>query len=194
MKLNASGTALLYATYLGGADDDLANKIAVDAAGSAVIAGWTSSLSFPTTAGAISRVCHIATGGNAAKAVAVDSNDNVYVAGQTGSIDFPTVSAFVANRPGILNGFVAKIADTTPPPLQLHSPSRLAAACRLLLRVDLPAFLSAMPLSSRTPQARCLLEWPSSVFARVMFWSAKPPFQRPRLLARDVLMQRYRQP
>jgi hypothetical protein len=47
MKLNASGTALLYSTYLGGADDDVSNNIAVDAAGNAIIAGWTASLSFP---------------------------------------------------------------------------------------------------------------------------------------------------
>src|SRR4029077_59764 len=64
MKLNASGTALLYSTYLGGADDDVSNKIVVDAAGNAIIAGWTASLSFPTTAGAISRVCGYATGGS----------------------------------------------------------------------------------------------------------------------------------
>src|SRR4029450_11335585 len=64
MKLNASGTALLYSTYLGGADDDVSNNIAVDAAGNAIIAGWTASLSFPTTAGAIRRVCSIATGGS----------------------------------------------------------------------------------------------------------------------------------
>jgi hypothetical protein len=45
--------------------------------------------------------------------VAIDSNGNVYVSGQTGSIDFPTASAFVASRPGLLNGFIAKIADSS---------------------------------------------------------------------------------
>src|SRR4029077_20326825 len=48
-----------------------------------------------------------------ARAVAVDSTGSVYVAGQTGSIDFPTASAFVANRPGLLSGFVTKIAGNS---------------------------------------------------------------------------------
>ena len=32
-KLNASGTALVYSTYLGGSDDDIGTGIAVDALG-----------------------------------------------------------------------------------------------------------------------------------------------------------------
>src|SRR4030095_10416314 len=113
--------------------------IAVDNAGDAVITGLTSSTNFPI-ANAIqsifgggsdlvtdafaaqvnpsgsSIVWSTYLGGasdDVAKAVTVDSNDNVYVAGQTGSIDFPAVSAFVANRPGLLNGFVTKIGDNT---------------------------------------------------------------------------------
>ena len=113
MKLNASGTALLYSTYLGGADDDVSNKIVVDAAGNAIIAGWTASLSFPTTAGAISRVCGYATGGSCldafvakldpfgsalvystylggsgddqARGLAVDAGGNAYITGTTAS-------------------------------------------------------------------------------------------------------------
>ena len=38
-KLNAGGSALLYSTYLGGSDDDIANGIAVDAAGNAYVTG-----------------------------------------------------------------------------------------------------------------------------------------------------------
>ena len=47
-KLNASGSALVYSTYLGGGDRG--NGIAVDG-GNAYVAGWTGS-GFPTTAGA----------------------------------------------------------------------------------------------------------------------------------------------
>ncbi len=51
-KLNASGTALLYTTYLGGNSDDCGYGIAVDGAGNAYVTGWTASTNFPTTAGA----------------------------------------------------------------------------------------------------------------------------------------------
>src|SRR5262249_44325219 len=47
-KLNASGSALVYATYLGGSGDDVANGIAVDLAGNAYVTGWTYSANFPT--------------------------------------------------------------------------------------------------------------------------------------------------
>src|SRR5262249_8501534 len=51
-KLNPSGTALVYSTYLGGNDDDAGFGIAVDADGNAYITGRTSSSDFPTTPGA----------------------------------------------------------------------------------------------------------------------------------------------
>ncbi len=44
---------LLYATYLGGNDEDQAEGIAVDAAGNTYIAGSTGSTNFPTTAGSV---------------------------------------------------------------------------------------------------------------------------------------------
>jgi hypothetical protein len=52
-KLNPSGSALVYATYLGGADgNDRGGSIAVGATGSAWVTGSTSSSDFPTTPGA----------------------------------------------------------------------------------------------------------------------------------------------
>ncbi|MBI3076514.1 MAG: SBBP repeat-containing protein, partial [Deltaproteobacteria bacterium] len=52
-KLNASGSALVYSTYLGGTDGDSGNAIAVDSGGNAYVTGSTSSANnFPTTAGA----------------------------------------------------------------------------------------------------------------------------------------------
>ncbi|HEV3002986.1 MAG TPA: SBBP repeat-containing protein, partial [Pirellulales bacterium] len=47
-KLNAAGSALVYSTYLGGKGNDSGNGIAVDAAGEAVVAGYTQSTNFPT--------------------------------------------------------------------------------------------------------------------------------------------------
>jgi photosystem II stability/assembly factor-like uncharacterized protein len=51
-KLNPSGTALVYSSYLGGGSVDAANGIAVDAAGSAYVTGSSASNDFPTTPGA----------------------------------------------------------------------------------------------------------------------------------------------
>jgi hypothetical protein len=47
-KLNVTGAGLVYSTYLGGNVADIANAIAVDAAGNAYVAGWTYSTDFPT--------------------------------------------------------------------------------------------------------------------------------------------------
>ncbi len=51
-KLNPSGSALVYSSYLGGSDFESGFGIAVDAAGSAYVTGRTGSSDFPTTAGA----------------------------------------------------------------------------------------------------------------------------------------------
>jgi hypothetical protein len=51
-KLTADGSALVYATYLGGSCGDEGLGIAVDAAGAAYVIGSTTSFDFPTTPGA----------------------------------------------------------------------------------------------------------------------------------------------
>jgi hypothetical protein len=50
-KLNPSGTALVYSTYLGGSADERGFGVAVDAIGQAVVVGWTKSADFPVTPG-----------------------------------------------------------------------------------------------------------------------------------------------
>ena len=54
-KLNASGSGLVYATYLGGASYDVGQAIAVDSSGFAYATGWTQSADFPTTPGAFQK-------------------------------------------------------------------------------------------------------------------------------------------
>jgi hypothetical protein len=48
VKLNAAGSAVLYATYLGGSGNDGANAVAVDGMGNIYLGGSTYSSSFPT--------------------------------------------------------------------------------------------------------------------------------------------------
>lgn len=111
--LNANGTALSYATYLGGGGSDVARAIAVDGGGNATITGGTGSDDFPTTPGAFdptldggsdSFVARLTTDGSAllfstllggsnsewAQDIALDSLDQAVIVGATWSDDFPT--------------------------------------------------------------------------------------------------------
>lgn len=62
-KLNASGSTLVYSTYLGGSKADGGSGIAVDGAGDAYVAGATGSTDFPVTSGAFQTQNHAAASG-----------------------------------------------------------------------------------------------------------------------------------
>jgi hypothetical protein len=134
VKLNPSGSAWAYATYLGGSGTDAADAIAVDKQGRAYVTGWTQSTNFPTSSGAyqsslagtqnvfIARLNASGSaleygtylGGNgtdAGNGVAVDSSNNAYVVGVTSSTNFPTVSAYQSSNAGGNDAFVARLAD-----------------------------------------------------------------------------------
>jgi len=137
-KLNPSGSALLYATYLGGSGEDQANAVAVDGAGNAYVAGETWSSDFPTQValdGALGGfedafVAKLNPSGSAlvyatylggsedddATSVAVDGAGNAYVVGGTYSSDFPTVAPLDGSFRGVRDGFVAKLSAPPPPP------------------------------------------------------------------------------
>jgi hypothetical protein len=55
-KLNASGTELIYSTFLGGSGSEYGYGIAVDSAGSVYVTGTTTSTDFPTTPNAFQKV------------------------------------------------------------------------------------------------------------------------------------------
>src|SRR5439155_2863046 len=57
-KLNATGTSLVYATFIGGSNDDEAFNIAVDANGAAYVTGYTASSNFPVTSGVVQGTLH----------------------------------------------------------------------------------------------------------------------------------------
>jgi uncharacterized protein (TIGR03437 family) len=152
-KLAPSGSALVYSTYLGGSDydsrgetlPDEAWSIAVDAAGSAYVAGVTGSPDFPTQS-AFQRLCNgcpgsdafvakLSPAGNAlaystflgghtyneARAIAVDTAGRAYVTGVTDTDSFPTQSPIQTTlQGGVYDAFVTKLTlpatITTNPP------------------------------------------------------------------------------
>jgi len=139
-ELNASGSALLYSTYLGGTGYDSARGVALDVNGDATVVGVSASLDLPlrnqvktkaasATDAFITKISSASgdlvfssyLGGNGvdnATAVAVDSAGNILVAGSTRSNNFPTVAAFQPTLRNIDDSFVSKILLTPPPVVQ----------------------------------------------------------------------------
>jgi hypothetical protein len=136
-KLNSDGTALSYATYIGGRNDDSPLGLAIDNSGNAYVAGTTKSPDFPTTPGAFRRtqsaqygsafVTKLNATGSAlvystyldgseaevAEGIAVDGDGNAYVTGTTWSANFPTTpGAFQTTLAGYNNAFVTKLNPT----------------------------------------------------------------------------------
>jgi uncharacterized protein (TIGR03437 family) len=119
-KLNPAGTALIYATYLGGSGTEQAFSIAVDSTGNAYVVGNTSSTDFPVvnafqpkgnpgggfvtklnpSGSALVYSTYLGgTGQNAATSIAVDASGSAYVAGRTTSLDFPVLNALQPTMP-----------------------------------------------------------------------------------------------
>ncbi len=115
-KLNSSGSALVYSTFIGGTWDDQVASIAIDANGNAYITGWTKNSRYPTTSGAYQTifgglqkvfVTKLNSAGSAlvystfiggndnfnyVKSIAIDAGGNAYIIGYTHSTLYPTTS------------------------------------------------------------------------------------------------------
>ena len=165
-KLNASGSALLFSTYLGLDSFTSADGIAVDAVGKIYVAGSTIpgfTLGFPTTPDAFQSTCDASkydafllklttspssllystclggAGDETGRAVAVDAAGNAYVAGSSNSSDFPVLKPL---QPCALNsGFVAAFnpANTLTFATCLGSALQVPATAEIVLKNPIDA-------------------------------------------------------
>ncbi len=133
-KINAAGSGLLYASYIGGNGYDKGAAIAVDNLGQAYITGSTASTNFPlvssnraTRGGSTTAfVLKLNAAGNlllysgylggtnweTGTAIAVDSSYNAYIAGDTQSTDFPTKKGTQTVIGGGMDAFITKLDPT----------------------------------------------------------------------------------
>ena len=113
-KLNPAGSALVYSTFIGGSDFDSVAGLRVDGAGSAYLAGGTSSVDWPVTPGAFDTtnnngdafvtkfnpagsalVYSTFIGGSdfdAVGGIVLDPAGNAWLTGNTSSVDFPVTA------------------------------------------------------------------------------------------------------
>ncbi|MET0229420.1 MAG: SBBP repeat-containing protein [Rhodanobacteraceae bacterium] len=141
-KLDANG-ALVYSTFLGGSNLDVANAIAIDAAGGAEVVGFTCSIDFPVVAafqpqlvglpiGCFAAqdafVARLAPGGlgwswstyfggdgkDAANAIAIDTQGRAAITGVTASSDLPAAGIALMGAQGGTDAFVARFAAGMP--------------------------------------------------------------------------------
>ncbi|MCW3097807.1 MAG: Cell surface protein, partial [Chthonomonadaceae bacterium] len=145
-KINATGTNIVYSTFLGGNTRDSGEAIGVDSKGNAYVAGETSSNDFPVTLGAFQTAKFVTTGdtvfvtainpaGTAliystylggtsqdeAFAIAVDSAGNAYVAGDASSINFPVSSPAFQPRMQASQGQTAFVTKFDPAGNRVYS-------------------------------------------------------------------------
>lgn len=133
-KLNASGTGLIFSTYLGGSGLDEAPALALDGSGNVYLTASTESSNFPTTVGAYDRtfggnsdayavklnsigtgmVYGTFIGGSGWESsgdIAVDSSGNAYIVGGAGASDVmpTTAGAYDTSRNGDTDAYLIKL-------------------------------------------------------------------------------------
>jgi uncharacterized protein (TIGR03437 family) len=133
-KLDASGSSLVYSSYLGGAASDSGAGIVVDPSGAAYVAGSTASVNFPvvnafqpTLAGVgdafVTKVSESGSeiswatflgGSNLenANGIALSPTGEIFVVGVTSSTDFPVNNAIQPSLNGFFqDGFITKLKN-----------------------------------------------------------------------------------
>src|SRR4029077_953669 len=134
VKLNPAGSALIYATYIGGHGDDRAAAFAVDSSGQAYVTGSTASLNFPlvspvrSTLGGAKTVFALklnnvgntllystylgGTNYEVGTAIAVDGSGSAYIAGDTQSANFPLTTGVQAASGAGMDAFITKLSSS----------------------------------------------------------------------------------
>jgi hypothetical protein len=129
-KIDATGTSLVYSTYLGGSGPDGAEDVAATAGGTLYVVGWTASKDFPgreasrraftpeadvyvarlnPRGSALETAIYGGARGDSAVAVALGEDGAVWVGGATDSPDFPIVGGFQSTFRGQSDGFVLRV-------------------------------------------------------------------------------------
>lgn len=153
-RLNATGSGLVYGTYLGAWDNEFANGLAIDGAGNAYVAGSTTSpigygphgmtgcdatpnvlVAMLNPSGSAPQFLTCFGGGRAdyGTAVAVDAFGNVYVTGTTASAGLYSTGSFPTTPGGLQatfaggaqDGFVTKLINS-PSPFVILSPGAVS--------------------------------------------------------------------
>ena len=135
VKLNSTGSNLIYAAYLGGSNDDRVSGVAVDSSGSVYLAGTTSSANLPVinalqpkpagqsdvflakwNAAGSQLIYSTYLGGSNEEGgldLAVDGLGSAYVTGYTYSKNFPVLNAVQPEfAGGLIDAFVAKLTSS----------------------------------------------------------------------------------
>jgi hypothetical protein len=131
-KLNATGSGLVYSTFLGGSSGDVGRGIAMNASGNAIVTGNTTSTNFPVenalqpaygggsfdgflsmlSASGTTLVYSSYLGGSSAdygNAIAVHPTDgSAYIVGETWSTDLDVWDAFQPVKRSLNDGFIAQ--------------------------------------------------------------------------------------
>ncbi|MBP7477323.1 MAG: SBBP repeat-containing protein, partial [Chitinophagales bacterium] len=137
-KLNSTGTALIFSSYFGGANQDYPSGLALDNLNDIYLCGSTYSTNFPITGGVIKTSitgtntfdCFVAKINNTctsllyssylggsnwdyAACLRIDKNKNAYICGYTASSDYPvTTGAYDVTYSASYDGFITKINTT----------------------------------------------------------------------------------
>ncbi len=136
-KFNASGTGVVFSTYLGGSSVDTPAQILLDSNDDIFLVGTTQSNNFPTTSAVFQPVyggnqdafltemkpdgsgliystyiSGATTGNTFGTAMTLDSSGNAYVTGSTNATDFPTMNPLQLANDGLYDAYVTEVSPT----------------------------------------------------------------------------------
>jgi hypothetical protein len=152
-KIAASGSALVYSTFIGGYDEDVGNAIAIDGSGNAIMTGYTESSDFPMVSYSYDNsnngsedviVAKLNSGGSGliystyiggmdsdkGTGLVNESGNTVIIAGNTASVNYPvTTGAYDVSFNDLYyssDGFVTKLQFASLPQVTVTSSGNIS--------------------------------------------------------------------